>query len=47
MKTPNMTRREFARVAVIGAGPASRLKITIIGDSSCIPDVRRETGIFS
>jgi len=58
MKTPNMTRREFVRVAVIGvagigsalaakaAAPASRLKITIIGDSSCIPDVRRETACF-
>ena len=54
MQTPNMTRREFARVAAVGAtgiagalaakaaAPASPLKITIIGDSSCIPDMRRE-----
>lgn len=58
MKTPNMTRREFARVAALGAAsigsalaakaaaPTSRLKITIIGDSSCIPDMRRETACF-
>jgi len=58
MKTPNMTRREFARMAALGAtgigsalaaraaSPASPLKITIIGDSSCIPDVRRETACF-
>ncbi len=54
MQTPNMTRREFARVAAVGAtgiagalvakaaAPASPLKIAIIGDSSCIPDLRRE-----
>jgi ribonuclease BN (tRNA processing enzyme) len=55
MNPPNMTRREFARVAAAGVGsalaakaaaPASPLKITIIGDSSCIPDVRRETACF-
>ncbi|MCX6908717.1 MAG: MBL fold metallo-hydrolase [Verrucomicrobia bacterium] len=58
MKTSNLTRREFACVAAIGAAgigsalaakaaaPASRLKITIIGDSSCIPDVRREMACF-
>ncbi|OHE77176.1 MAG: hypothetical protein A2107_10855 [Verrucomicrobia bacterium GWF2_62_7] len=58
MKTPNMTRREFARVAALGAAgigsalaaraaaPASPLKITIIGDSSCIPDLRREVACF-
>jgi ribonuclease Z len=55
MKTADMTRREFARVAAIGAAgigralaanaaaPESRLKITIIGESSCIPDVGHET----
>jgi len=51
----NMTRREFVRAAtisvtgigsVLAAPPESRLKITIIGDSSCIPDVRRETACF-
>lgn len=58
MKTPDMTRREFARVAALGAAgiggalaakaaaPAAPLKITIIGDSSCIPDVRREVACF-
>ncbi|MCX6901867.1 MAG: MBL fold metallo-hydrolase [Verrucomicrobia bacterium] len=58
MKTSNMTRREFARVAALGAAgigsalaaraaaSASPLKITIIGDSSCIPDVKRETACF-
>ncbi|MFA6562714.1 MAG: MBL fold metallo-hydrolase [Verrucomicrobiia bacterium] len=54
----NMTRLEFARVAAIGAAgigsalnakgaaPSSPLKITIIGDSSCIPDSKRETACF-
>lgn len=58
MKTPNMTRREFARVAAIGAAgigsvlsakaasPASPLRITIIGDSSCIPDLRHDAACF-
>lgn len=58
MKTPNMTRREFARVAALGAtgiggalaakaaAPASPLRITIIGDSSCIPDLRHEAACF-
>lgn len=58
MNTSNMTRREFARVATLGAAgigsalaakgaaPSSYLKITIIGDSSCIPDLRRETACF-
>ncbi len=54
MNTPPMTRREFARAAALGAAgmvgalaaraatPAAPLKITIIGDSACIPDVRHE-----
>jgi len=53
-----MSRREFARMAALGAAglggalaakaaaPASSLKITIIGDSSCIPDLKRETACF-
>ena len=59
MKTPNMTRREFARAATLGAAgvasalaakaaaaPAAPLKITIIGDSSCIPDLRHDAACF-
>jgi ribonuclease Z len=56
MKTPKMTRREFACKAAAGLGgalaakaaaaPAAPLKITIIGDSSCIPDAKRETACF-
>lgn len=58
MKSPDMTRREFTRMAAIGAtgiGHAlaakaevseSRLRITIIGESSCIPDVGHETACF-
>ncbi len=54
MTTPNMTRREFARMAALGAAgissaltaqaaaSASPLKITVIGDSTCIPDVRHD-----
>jgi len=33
-------------LAAVAAAPESRLKITIIGDSSCIPDLRRETACF-
>lgn len=56
MKTPNMTRREFACMAAAGIGgalatkaavaPTAPLKITIIGDSSCIPDLRHEAACF-
>ena len=57
MNIPNLTRRGFARVASVGAAsvgsalavgaePAAPLKITVIGDSSCIPDLRRETACF-
>lgn len=58
MKTPHMTRRTFSRMAAISvvgvrsalaaqaAAPAAPLKITIIGDSTCIPDVRREVACF-
>lgn len=59
MKPSNMTRREFARAAAVGAvgignalaakaaaAPASPLKITIIGDSSCIPDLRHDAACF-
>lgn len=59
MKPSNMTRREFARAATVGAvgignalaakaaaAPASPLKITIIGDSSCIPDLRHDAACF-
>lgn len=56
MNPPNMTRREFARVAAAGVGsalaakaaaaPTAPLKITIIGDSSCIPDLRHEAACF-
>ena len=54
MNTPHMTRRDFARAAAVGAAgiagalaakaaaASSPLKISIIGDSSCVPDVRRE-----
>jgi ribonuclease Z len=43
------SRREFigmVALAAVAAAPESRLKITIIGDSSCIPDLRRETACF-
>ncbi|MBI5684582.1 MAG: MBL fold metallo-hydrolase [Verrucomicrobia bacterium] len=56
MKTSNMTRREFARITAAGlssalvakaaAAPVAPLKITIIGESSCIPDVKREMACF-
>lgn len=58
MKTPHMTRREFSRMGALGvvgvgralaaqaAAPAAPLKITIIGDSTCIPDARREVACF-
>ena len=45
----NMTRREFigsVALAAVAAAPEPRLKITIIGDSSCIPDKGRETACF-
>lgn len=45
----NMTRREFigaVALAAVAAASESRLRITIIGDSSCIPDVGRETACF-
>jgi len=49
----NMTRREFVCAAAASiaftakpATPEPHLKITIIGDSSCIPDKGRETACF-
>jgi len=54
MKNPDITRREFVCAAAVGVAFAAkaatsqepRLKFTILGDSSCIPDVGRETACF-